>query len=481
MIDFKRNSIKKLASAFSKKTVVKIEKDYAAEIAEYFGAKPKRSRGTDDEFNHHGILEKILRAVKSDTDWTDVFTPKQKETINMFRDGEFRRLNILDGSVRSGKTYISLIIWALMISTRDYDERFIMVGRTLTTLKRNCLELLQELVGDANFSYSLSRKEAELFGRKIYLEGADNALSEDKIRGMTLAGAYCDEITLLDEDFFRMLLSRLSVEGAFLLGTTNPDAPTHWLYKNYIKRGEDGEVDLLTIHYLIDDNTFLDKKYVENIKKEYVGVFYDRFILGLWKAAEGVVYPLFANHPERFIIKSIKTEDIMYAVIGVDFGGNGSAHTFVLNGFTKGYGEVITLDEFYLKKEISPAELEAEFVKFVKRAKSKYSVFETYADSAETTLIKGLRSAVSNARLGMDIFKAKKGPINDRINLYNRLMGLGRYYVLEHCEKIIEAYKTAEWKRNSDKDERLDNGSFNIDSLDACEYTTESYVDTLVA
>ncbi len=480
MINFKRNSIKNLASAFSKKNTVTIEKDYASEFASYFGAKPKRNFGSgDDEFNHYGKLDDILRAVKSNTDYHDVFTPKQKETINMFRDGKFKRLNILDGSVRSGKTYISLVLWALMISTRDYDERFIMVGRTITTLKRNCLELLQELVGDANFSYSTSRKEAELFGRKIYLEGADNVLSEDKIRGMTLAGAYCDEITLLDENFFRMLLSRLSVEGAFLLGTTNPDRPTHWLMRDYIKRSE--ELDLLTIKYLIDDNTFLPPDYIEKIKKEYVGVFYERFILGRWKAADGVVYPLFANDPEKFIKDSIDPEIIQYATIGVDFGGNGSAHAFILNGFTKGFREVITIDEFYLKKEISPKELESEFVKFVQKAKSNFRVYEVYCDSAESTLIKGLEAAAVKAKLGVSVMKAKKGPIINRIRFYNMLMSKGKYYVLRGCENLIAAYKDAEWNSKSkDKDERLDDGTFNIDSLDACEYSTEPYMDEMI-
>ena len=480
MINFKRNSIKNLASAFREKHTVSIERDYASEIADYFGAKPKRKTGNDiDGLNHNGRLDDILRALKSDDNYQDVFTSKQKETINMFRDGKFKRLNILEGSVRSGKTWVSLELFPLMVATRDYSDKFLMVGKTLTTLKRNCLEPLLEIVGDANFSFSISQKEAELFGRKIYLEGADNITSEDKIRGMTLAGAYCDEITLLDENFFRMLLSRLSVEGAFLLGTTNPDRPTHWFMRDYINRKE--ELDMLIIKYLLDDNTFLPAEYIEQIKKEYVGVFYDRFILGLWKAADGVVYPLFANNPENFILESINPQDIQYATIGVDFGGNGSAHAFVLNGFTKGFKELITLDEFYLKKEISPKELEDEFVRFVKKAKQKYKVYEVYCDSAESTLIKGLVSAAIKAKLGVSVMKAKKGAIIDRIRFYNILMSTGRYYVLSHCENIIAAYKDAEWNSKAkDKDERLDDGSFNIDSLDACEYSTEPYMDTMI-
>lgn len=487
MIDFNSRSIKTLKKAFFKNENFKnlknlknlnSEKNYGNEIAEIFGAKPKGRAPSDDNASRCGKIEDIISAVKADVCRRDVFTEKQKETVDMFKRGEMRRINILDGSVRSGKTYISLILWALMLATRDYDERFIMVGRTLTTLKRNCLELLQELIGSDSFKFSVSRKEAELFGRRIYLEGADNALSEDKIRGMTLSGAYCDEITLLDEDFFRMLLSRLSVENAFLLGTTNPDNPTHWLMRDYLNNKK---IDLLRIGYLIDDNTFLAKDYVSKIKAEYTGVFYDRFIRGMWKAAEGVVYPLFANAPERYTAESINPKDIIFTVMGVDFGGHRSANAFVLNGFTKNFEKVITLDEWYEKREISPAELEDAFSAFVRRAKKKYKLYEVYADSAESTLIKGLEAKAIADGLGVSVIKARKGPIVDRIRFYNKLMSTGRYCVLSHCRHITEAYRTAEWNKKALKDERLDDGTFNIDSLDACEYSTEAYQDAIEA
>ena len=98
----------------------------------------------------------------------------------------------------------------------SYTHLDVYKRQTLQTLKRNCLMLLQELVGEDNFKYSLSTKEGRLFGRKILLEGANDAKSENKIRGMTLGGAYCDELTLFPKDFFSMLLSRLSVKGAKL-------------------------------------------------------------------------------------------------------------------------------------------------------------------------------------------------------------------------------------------------------------------------
>lgn len=221
--------------------------------------------------------------------WNEVFTPKQAELIGMFKQGKLRRINILEGSVRSGKTYISLVLWMLYVAAMPERGAYFMCAKTLYALKRNCLDLLCELAGP-HFSFSLSSKEGRLFGRKLYLEGACDARAEAKIRGLTLAGAYCDELSQMPEDYFSMLLSRLSVPGAKVLATTNPDSPMHWLMRDYLERKE--QLDLLSVKFLLEDNVFLDPEYVRRLKAEYQGVFYRRFILGQWCVAEGLVYDL---------------------------------------------------------------------------------------------------------------------------------------------------------------------------------------------
>lgn len=220
-----------------------------------------------------------------------IYTEKQQELLRIFKQGNLKRLNILHGSVRSGKTWISLVLWALWVAAMPKDGTYIMIAKTITSLKRNCLDLLEKLVGKKNFTYSISQKEAYLFGRKVYLEGVNDARAESKIRGMTLQGAYCDELTQFLEDFFAMLLSRLSEPGAKLFATTNPDSPNHWLKKKYLDRKD--ELNLFLMQFLIDDNTTLSDEYIRDIKLENQGVFYDRFILGKWTLAEGLVYPLF--------------------------------------------------------------------------------------------------------------------------------------------------------------------------------------------
>jgi len=219
------------------------------------------------------------------------FTEKQKNIIRLLKQEKLKRLNILYGSVRSGKTWITLLVFALWVAKQPKNKEFLMCARTITSLKRNCLNLLQDLVGEPNFQYSISNKSGTLFGHNVYLEGVNDSRAENKIRGMTLQGAYVDEITLIEHDFFTMLLSRLSEKGAKLFGSTNPDSPNHWLKKEYFDR--ENELNIYIERFGIDDNTFLDPEYIEQIKAEYTGVFYERFINGYFAAAEGLIYPMY--------------------------------------------------------------------------------------------------------------------------------------------------------------------------------------------
>lgn len=265
-------------------------------------------------------------------------TARQKEFFADWKHGNLRRLNILEGSVRSGKTYSSLIMWALWLATRPADGKYLMIGKTLTTLKRNCLEPLQAILGRDNMSYSIPAKRGTIFGRHIDLEGASDARSEEKIRGITLSGAYLDEITLAPEPFFAMLLSRLSTTGAKLFGTTNPDSPRHWLKVNYL---DNPDLDIYRLKFLLDDNTTLPPDYIDNLKREYTGVFYRRFILGEWVAAEGAIYPMF----ERGRHVSDQLPEMRMTWICADI-GHTNPTAFLRLGAGKD-GRIWVLDEYY--------------------------------------------------------------------------------------------------------------------------------------
>lgn len=311
----------------------------------------------------------------------DMLNPKQQD----FFFNKDKRINLLTGSVRSGKTYVSLLKFAIFVGSMPKDCEFLMCGKTITSLRRNCLGLLEDLVG-SNFSYSLSSKTGKLFGRTIWLEGANDIKAESKIRGMTLAGAYVDELTQIPEDFYSMLLSRLSVKNAKLYATTNPDTPTHWVKTEII---DNEEIDKCVWHFNFDDNEILkreNEEYFESLKKEYKSmgdVYYQRFILGLWCVANGVIYKNFANNSELFIrekpviIENGEERPINFMIlsIGIDYGASEGATKFTLNGITSLYKEVWTLDEekFGGKDGLySPEEFYKKFEEFYNRVVEQY-------------------------------------------------------------------------------------------------------------
>lgn len=396
------------------------------------------------------------------------FTEKQK----LFIKTEDSRLNFLCGSVRSGKTFISLIKFFLVVASSPKDYEFIMCGKTLMSLKRNCLNLMQSFVGKKNFKYSTTAKQGVLFGHTIYLEGANDESSEQKIRGMTLAGAYCDEVTLYPKSFFAMLLSRLSVKGAKLYATCNPDTPNHYIKKEYIDRAE--ELNCSVWNFLLTDNTFLPPEYIESVSKEYSGVFYNRFILGQWVRAEGIIYGKFANNTADYLLpRDFNFNELIQINIGVDFGGSGSATTFVCTGFTRFYKEVIVLEAERHPEELSPEMLDKLYHDFVKLCTDKYRKFATtYADSAEQILIRGLRNTAERNSLRTSVNNARKMPILERIRLVCKLIGQGRFKVAPHCTSVICALQDAVWDEKKEN-ERLDDGTTDIDTLDAMEYSIE--------
>ena len=381
--------------------------------------------------------------------------------------GDFHRWNISLGATRSGKTYLDYFRIPYRIRNAP-DGLIVLLGNTQGTLERNILEPMRNIWGSGLVGSVSSTGKVSLFGRNCYALGADKVTQVSKLQGAGIAYCYGDEITTWAEPVFQMLKSRLDKKGACFDGTCNPDTPGHWFHK-FLQ----SDADIYQMRFTIDDNEFLTAEFVEALKKEYFGtVYYDRFINGLWKAAEGAIYRTFADDPERFIIDS-PPDEFIYCTAGLDFGGNGSAHALNLTGITKNYGCVVTLDEWYSKAELTPSQLEDAVCTFLENALKKYRVTDLYCDSAEQVLIRGIKRALAQRKIPVNIRNARKGPIRDRIRFYCSLFGSDRYRIMKHCVHTIEAFTDAVWAAEGVSDSRLDNGSVNIDSLDAQEYSTE--------
>ena len=398
-----------------------------------------------------------------------MFSEKQSEYLMNCN----HRWNIKCGATGSGKSWIdyAYVIPKRLISMRGQGAA-LMLGNTQGTLNRNIIEPMRDIWGEKLVGRIISGENyATIFGQKVYCLGADKANSVSRIQGMTVEYAYGDEMTTWSQPVFEMLKSRLRCEHSYFDGTANPDSAHH-----YLKRFIDSDVDVFYQTSTIDDNPFLPATFVEQLKKEYSGtVYYKRFILGQWAAAEGACFPLFAANPERYIIRI--APPIVFANIGVDFGGGTSGHAFQCVGYTFRFGEMVILEEYYNKNALDPTTLEREFVDFVRRCKANYIINEVRCDSAEQTLINGLRNAADREGLGVNIYNAMKKPINERIRAACKLQGADRFKVMAHCSTTIDAYASAVYdSKNLTADVRLDNGTSNIDTLDASEYCYEPHI-----
>ena len=390
--------------------------------------------------------------------------------------------NVKTGATRSGKTYGDYyLLPKRILAGRGLPGLNVLLGSTKGTLTRNLIQPMQAIYGAGLVGNIRTDNTAVLFGETCHCLGAESVRHVNHLRGSSIKYCYGDEVATWHRDMFEMLKSRMDKAYSRFDGTCNPEGPTHWFKKFLDATGE----GLYQQTYTIDDNPFNPPEVVARMKREYAGtVYYDRFILGRWVAAEGAVYRLFADDPARFVAEpgALAAQPYAAAAIGVDFGGVGSGHAFALTGFTRGFAGMATLAEWYHKGELSPDRLEAAFVDFVRVHGMRYGARVAYCDSAEPTLIQGLRAACARERLPMDIRKARKGSVNGRIRFLCRLMAGGRYQLSRDCPRTRDALQTAVWDgRRQIEDVRLDDGTTNIDSLDALEYAYEPYMDAMMA
>lgn len=415
------------------------------------------------------------------------FSRKQRKVLNWWcRSSPVRDYNgiIADGAIRSGKSVamsLSFVIWAMS----EFEAcNFAMCGKTIGSFRRNVLFWLKLMLRSRGYSVSEQRTENLVVVRRgnlenyFYVFGGKDERSQDLIQGITLAGVFFDEVALMPESFVNQATGRCSVDGSKFWFNCNPGSPAHWFKTGWIDKRADKR--LLYLHFTMDDNLSLSEAVKERYRGMYTGVFFKRYILGEWKSADGVIYRQFADDPERFILDEVPA-DIIIGTMGLDFGGNGSAHAGCLVGITRGYRSIVILDEYYRKEVIDPGTLTDDVCGFVQRSQAQVRAASIWCDSAETTLIKGIRTEVFARHIPVEVRNARKGEIIDRIRLCDMLMSQGRFFIMRRCRHTIAALSEAVWDGKSPtRDRRLDDGSTNIDSLDALEYALEPHANRLI-
>lgn len=420
------------------------------------------------------------------------------------------RWNFKSGAVRSGKSYVDT---AFVIPFRIRERAGkpglnVILGVSKSSIERNVLAPMREIYTDKLIGTINSQNIAMVCGEPVYCLGAEKVSQVAKIQGASIKYCYGDEVAKWNKEVFQMLKSRLDKPYSCFDGSCNPEHPTHWL-KEFL---DNDELDIYLQRYTIFDNPFLPKEFVEQLCKEYEGtIYYDRLIVGLWKRADGAIYKKFADNPDAFRcevvdelkddpeVKQFRKEDITSIEIGLDFGGNQSGHSFVARGYTDDYRDVIALKSRRImakdeNEDIDSNMLDKLFCEFVQEVIDQYSVIDkhgdyvrycnvegVYYDNAETVLGNSIRNAVEKKFTWISVRKARKAAINDRIRCTVRLMGAGRFFITKDCESLQTALSDAVWdKEVKDKDERLDDGSTDIDSLDAFEYTIERDMKYLI-
>jgi PBSX family phage terminase large subunit len=353
-------------------------------------------------------------------------SPKQIQSFNEAN----KRFNIWVGAVRSGKTYSSILKLIDIIKNGPPGAGMI-IGVNRDTIQRNVLLELYKFLG---FSPpSTKTTETKLYGRNIYFVGAHDEGAVRRIQGSTLAFAYVDEATCIPQPFWRMLLSRLSVSGSQLLATCNPEGPAHWLKKEFIDR--DNELDLAHWHFNLEDNPSLDPKYKEDLKKEYTGMWFKRYILGEWAVAHGLVYDSFDNdniyeHPQ---------EPPNYYIVGIDYGTT-NATAAVLCGVRPTRWPQITVEaEYYYdsaKKGRSKAD--DELADDIKEFIGWRNVYAVYVDPAAASFKVALRQK------DLPVIDANNDIIPG-IRTTSRFLGGKNIVIQKGCKTLLEHIQSYAW------------------------------------
>ena len=402
------------------------------------------------------------------------FSPKQAEILRFAYNDE--ETIICDGAVRSGKTIVMTLSFVLWAMTYFNHTNFAICGKTVSNAERNILRPFQQIEGmPFTLNYKISNRMLTVqSGDKenyFYLFGGKDESSYALIQGLTLAGVLFDEVALMPQSFVDQAIARtLSFANAKIWFNCNPESPNHWFYKEWITNEERKYKHL---HFLMRDNPILTEKEIQRAESLFTGVFYDRYIRGMWVRAEGIIFPEFANNPDRWIIKREDVPKTFRTVeVGFDIGGNGSAYAMTCTG--QGYDGI----QYRLKAEKRQAEdmamddIEKFVVEFCGEVEREYGVRVGIINCDHIAVI--VNTINDNTRYRAEF--CYKPPLEDRVFLYSKLFSMDKIkFVDGMCDDLIDEMQNLVFDDKSDRPIPLDDGSMQIDTYDSACYSESSY------
>lgn len=352
------------------------------------------------------------------------------------------KIALWSGAVRSGKTFISLFAFLFALIHAPKSGVIIIVGRTLDTINGNLFSLLTnpEIFGALTkyINYTPGAKTATILGRTVHLYGANDASSETKIRDLTVSLAYVDEATIIPETFWDMLVTRLSVDGARLLATTNPGSKNHWLRKNWILKAH--EKNLVHFAFTMDDNPSLSDQFKAEMRASYAGVFYLRFIEGQWTNAAGAVYSMW--NEDRHLIDHANLPPIARTLaVGMDYGTTNTTVALLLGLTDEPEPRLVFIDEWHY----SSAEHHGETLPDIERSrrfrywlKTKHGPAGSYVPHPEYVFLDP-SAASMRSQLHTDQLTtwAADNTVLDVIADLGNLLQQGKLLVTDRCKTFL--------------------------------------------
>lgn len=353
---------------------------------------------------------------------------------------------IADGAIRSGKTIsmsLSFVMWAMHTFN---GQNFAMCGKTIGSFRRNVLFWLKLMLKSRGYSVTDRRADNLILIRKgdaenyFYIFGGKDERSQDLIQGITLAGVFFDEVALMPESFVNQATGRCSVEGSKFWFNCNPDGPYHWFKLNWIDKRK--EKQLLYLHFTMDDNLSLSEKIKIRYRNMYTGVFYKRYILGLWAMAEGIIYDMFseAQHvKDPSLFENLLLDSNRY--VSCDYGTQ-NATVFLL--WEKGTDGVwyCTKEYYYSGREEGKQKTDAEYADDLENWLDKMEIRAIIVDPAAASFIAELR------KRGFKIIKAKND-VEDGIRLVATKLNLQKIVFSTTCINTIKEFASYIWDKKA--------------------------------
>lgn len=398
------------------------------------------------------------------------FSKKQRKVLNWWcQNSPVKDYDgiIADGAIRSGKTVSMSLSFAIWAMTSFNGQNFAMCGKTIGSFRRNVLFWLKLMLRSRGYSLSDNRADNLLIVTRgnvtnyFYIFGGKDERSQDLIQGITLAGVFFDEVALMPESFVNQATGRCSVTGSKYWFNCNPDGPYHWFKVNWINKSvgyigtdkakqiekeaeEKGEQSglkkLLYLHFTMDDNLSLSEQIKERYRSMYTGVFYKRYILGLWTMAEGIIYDMFAN--EKHVLKTLEGQqwtDENY--VSCDYGTQ-NATVFLLWRKTVTGTWICTKEWYYSGRDKSIQKTDIEYADELKKFIGNIKVKAVIVDPSAASFIAQLK------KYGFHVKKANNDVL-DGIRFVGTLLNQLRIMFYKDCENTIREFGSYVWDKKA--------------------------------